>query len=328
MAVGAGWVGARAMTSTSGPGISLMSEFAGLAFFAEIPIVIWDVQRMGPSTGLPTRTSQGDVLILRFLSHGDTRHTLLIPAAPHECFEFGWRAFDLAERFQTPVFVLSDLDLGMNQWVSKPFQYPDVDMDRGKVLSAEDLEKLGDFGRYRDIDGDGIAPRTLPGTDHPLAAFFTRGTGHDERAIYSEKAQDWDANIERLWRKLENVRDALPAPVVQRMDHADVGIIAFGSTDPAILEAREYLSDEGLATDYLRIRAIPFSETVEDFIQEHEVVYVVEMNTDGQMHQLLQLEWPALATKLVSLTKNNGVPLDADWTFEAVRSAEEQRHER
>jgi len=327
MAVGAGWVGARAMTSTSGPGISLMSEFTGLAFFAEIPIVIWDVQRMGPSTGLPTRTSQGDVLTLRFLSHGDTLHTILIPAAPHECFEFGWRAFDLAERFQTPVFVLSDLDLGMNQWVSKPFQYPEVDMDRGKVLSAQDLEKLGDYGRYRDVDGDGIAPRTLPGTDHPLAAFFTRGTGHDERAIYSENAQDWDANIERLWRKLDNVRDALPAPVVQRMGDAEVGIIAFGSTDPAIIEAREYLSGEGLATDYLRIRAIPFSKTVEDFIQEHEVVYVIEMNTAGQMHQLLQLEWPALATKLVSLTKNNGVPLDADWTFEAVRNAEEQRHE-
>ncbi len=327
MAVGAGWVGARAMTSTSGPGISLMSEFAGLAFFAEIPIVIWDVQRMGPSTGLPTRTSQGDVLPVRFLSHGDTRHTILIPAAPHECFEFGWRAFDLAERFQTPVFVLSDLDLGMNLWVSKPFQYPEEDMDRGKVLSAEELEKLGDYGRYRDIDNDGIAPRTLPGTDHPLAAFFTRGTGHDERAIYSEKAQDWDANIERLWRKLESVRDVLPAPVVQYMDDTEVGIIAFGSTDPAIVEAREYLSAEGIETDYLRIRAIPFSKTVKEFIQEHECVYVIEMNTDGQMHQLLQLEWPELATKLVSLTKNNGLPLDADWSSEAVRNAEEKRHE-
>ncbi len=327
MAVGAGWVGARAMTSTSGPGISLMSEFAGLAFFAEIPIVVWDVQRMGPSTGLPTRTSQGDVLPVRFLSHGDTRFTMLIPGAPHECFEFGWRAFDLAERFQTPVFVLSDLDLGMNQWVSRPFQYPEEDMDRGKVLTAEELEELGDYSRYRDVDGDGIAPRTIPGTNHPLAAFFTRGTGHDERAVYSEKAEDWDANIERLWRKLENARKLLPAPVLQQMDDAEVGIIAFGSTDPAIVEARQYLSDEGLATDYLRIRAIPFSDSVRDFIQGHQIVYVIEMNTDGQMHKLLQLEWPALATKLVSLTKNNGVPLDTDWTIEAVRNAEDQRHE-
>jgi len=326
MAIGAGWVGARAMTSTSGPGISLMSEFAGLAFFAEIPIVIWDVQRMGPSTGLPTRTSQGDVLPVRFLGHGDTRHTILIPGTPQECFEFGWRAFDLAERYQTPIFVLSDLDLGMNLWISEPFQFPDEAMDRGKVLTAEVLEELGEYARYRDVDGDGVAPRTIPGTEHPLAAFFTRGTGHDESAIYSEKAEDWDANIQRLWRKLETARQALPTPITQRMDDARIGIIAFGSTDPAILEARDILSSRGTPTDYLRIRAIPFSEDVAQFIRNQQIVYVIEINTDGQMHALLQLEYPELATKVVSLTKNNGVPISADWAVEAILEAEEESH--
>ncbi len=326
MAIGAGWVGARAMTSTSGPGISLMSEFAGLAFFAEIPIVIWDVQRMGPSTGLPTRTSQGDVLPVRFLGHGDTRHTILIPGTPQECFEFGWLAFDLAERYQTPIFVLSDLDLGMNLWISEPFQFPNEAMDRGKVLTAEALEELGEYARYRDVDGDGVAPRTIPGTEHPLAAFFTRGTGHNESAIYSEKAEDWDANIQRLWRKLETARQALPTPITQRMDDAHIGIIAFGSTDPAILEARDILAGRGLPTDYLRIRAIPFSEDIAQFIRNHQIVYVIEINTDGQMHALLQLECPELATKLVSLTKNDGVPISADWAIEAIIETEEESH--
>ena len=326
MAIGAGWVGARAMTTTSGPGISLMSEFAGLAFFAEIPIVIWDVQRMGPSTGLPTRTSQGDLLPVRFLGHGDTRHTILIPGTPQECFEFGWRAFDLAERFQIPIFVLSDLDLGMNLWISEPFQFPDEAMDRGKVLSAEELEELGEYNRYRDVDGDGVAPRTIPGTEHSLAAFFTRGTGHDESANYSEKAEDWDTNMRRLWRKLETAHHALPTPITQRMDNARIGIIAFGSTNPAILEARDILARRGTPTDYLRIRAIPFSEDVRLFIRDHEIVYVIEMNTDGQMRGLLQLEYPALAKKLVSLTQNNGVPISADWAMEAILETEEESH--
>jgi 2-oxoglutarate ferredoxin oxidoreductase subunit alpha len=272
MAVGAGWVGARAMTSTSGPGISLMTEIAGLAFFAEIPIVIWDV------------------------------------------------------RYQTPIFVLSDLDLGMNLWISEPFQFPEEAMDRGKVLSAEALEELGEYARYRDVDKDGIPPRTIPGTDHPLAAFFTRGTGHNDSAIYSEKAEDWDANIERLWRKLETARLALPTPIILRMDNTRIGIIAYGSTDPAVIEAREILAKKGLPTDYLRIRAIPFSDEVEEFIQDHEIVNVVEMNTDGQMHKLLQLEYPEMATKLISLTRNNGVPLDANWTVDAVLKAEEESH--
>jgi 2-oxoglutarate ferredoxin oxidoreductase subunit alpha len=318
MAVGAGWAGARSMTSTSGPGLSLMAEFSGLAFFAEIPLVIWDVQRMGPSTGLPTRTSQGDILFVRFLGHGDTNQVMLFPGNLSECFEFGWRAFDLAERLQTPIFVLSDLDLGMNLWMTDPFTYPEEPMDRGKVLTAEDLERVGEFARYRDVDGDGIPYRTLPGTDHPLAAYFTRGTGHDERAVYSERADDWDANITRLWRKHETAKDILPAPVVQKMKGADIGFIAYGSTDPAIQEARQRLSEQGVLTDYMRLRALPFSSEVAEFIREHEEVYVIEMNTDGQMCKLLQLEVPDQAIKLVSLTHNNGLPLTARWVMEQV----------
>lgn len=318
MAVGAGWAGARSMTSTSGPGISLMSEFSGLAFLAEIPVVIWDVQRMGPSTGLPTRTSQGDLLFVRFLGHGDTEQTVLLPGSISECFEFGWRAFDIAERAQTPVFVLSDLDLGMNLWMSEPFTYPEQPMDRGKVLSAEDLERLGHFERYRDVDGDGIAPRTLPGTDHPLAAYFTRGTGHDERAVYSEDPEDWTRNMERIQRKLETVREILPEPVLHQDQGAQIGLIAFGSTDPAVLEARDRLSDDGIATDYLRVRAIPFSESLRSFVEEHEKVFVIEMNSFGQMYKLLQLELPDLATKLISLAHNDGLPLTARWISESV----------
>ncbi|NIS82837.1 MAG: 2-oxoacid:acceptor oxidoreductase subunit alpha [Anaerolineales bacterium] len=322
MAVGAGWAGARSMTSTSGPGLSLMAEFAGLAFFAEVPLVVWDVQRMGPSTGLPTRTSQGDVLFVHFLGHGDTNQIMLFPGSPSECFEFAWRAFDLAEKFQTPIFVLSDLDLGMNLWISEPFKYPDTPMDRGKVLNAEDLDRLGGFARYQDVDGDGIPYRTLPGTEHPLAAYFTRGTGHNERAIYSERADDWEANIQRLWRKLETARAHLPKPVLHEMEDARIGVIAFGSTDSAITEARERLTNTGVATDYLRLRAVPFATQVADFIAEHEVVFVVEMNTDGQMHKLLQLEVPDQATKLVSLTHNNGLPLSAQWVVDAILAHE------
>jgi 2-oxoglutarate ferredoxin oxidoreductase subunit alpha len=318
MAVGAGWAGARSMTSTSGPGISLMAEFAGLAFFAEIPIVVWDVQRMGPSTGLPTRTSQTDILFVRFLGHGDTQQVMLLPGSIAECFEFGWRAFDLAERLQTPIFVLSDLDLGMNLWMSERFSYPSQPFDRGKILTAQDLDRLGEFARYRDVDGDGITYRTLPGTDHPLAAYFTRGTGHTEKAIYSENPDDWDVNFDRILRKLETARNILPRPVISTTKDAHIGLIGYGSTDPAIQEARDRLKMENVLTDYLRIRSVPFAPEVESFICGHDVVYVVEMNTDGQMHKLLQLEVPDQATKLVSLTHNNGLPLSARWIVEAI----------
>jgi 2-oxoglutarate ferredoxin oxidoreductase subunit alpha len=322
MAVGAGWTGARAMTSTSGPGISLMAEFAGLAFFAEIPVVIWDVQRMGPSTGLPTRTSQGDLMFIRFLGHGDTRQVVLIPGNVAECFEFGWRAFDLAERLQTPIFVLSDLDLGMNVWMSEAFTYPDQPIDHGKILSAEDLDRIGEFARYRDVDGDGITYRTLPGTDHPLAAYFTRGTGHTDRAMYSERPEDWEENMTRLLRKHETARQYLPRPILETMDGAGVGIIGFGSTDAAIQEARDLLVEQGLTLDYLRVRAVPFDDEVESFIRAHDRIYVVEMNTDGQMRMLLQIAYPGQAEKLMSARRNNGLPLSASWIRDEILAQE------
>jgi len=323
MAIGAGWAGARAMTSTSGPGLSLMAEFSGLAYFAEVPVVVWDVQRMGPSTGLPTRTSQGDVLFVRFLGHGDTSQVMLIPGNIEECFEFGWRAFDLADRLQTPIFVLSDLDLGMNMWMSRPFQYPSEPIDRGKILSAEQLEQVQEFARYRDVDGDGIPYRTLPGTDHPKAAYFTRGSGHDDRAEYSERPEDYEGIMQRIARKMETARALLPKAVIERMKGAEIGLIAYGSTDSAVREARARLLDAGVKTNYLRLRAIPFGPEVKDFISQHERVYVIEMNTDGQMRMLLQLEVPEHATRLHSLTHNNGLPVSARWITERVLEAEE-----
>jgi 2-oxoglutarate ferredoxin oxidoreductase subunit alpha len=319
MAVGAGWMGARAMTSTSGPGISLMAEFAGLAFFAEVPVVIWDVQRLGPSTGLPTRTSQGDLLFVRFMGHGDTKQTILLPGSVAECFEFGWRAFDLAERLQGPVFVLSDLDLGMNLWMSEPFTYPETPMDRGKVLSAADLDRLGKFARYEDVDGDGIPYRTLPGTDHPLAAYLARGSGHDERAEYTERPEAWERNMLRLWHKTETAREFVPEAIVDRTAGAEVGLIYFGSVDLPLQEARQLLADEGLATSSLRLRGIPFRDEVGEFIRSHRDVIVVEMNTDGQLRQLLQIEVPQEAARLRSLRKNDGLPLTAEWLAEGVR---------
>ncbi|MEW6568345.1 MAG: 2-oxoacid:acceptor oxidoreductase subunit alpha [Chloroflexota bacterium] len=322
MAVGAGWAGVRAMSSTSGPGLSLMAEFAGLAFFAEVPVVVWDIQRIGPSTGLPTRTSQGDILFARFMGHGDTKHILLLPGSPAECFEFGWRAFDLAERLQTPVLVLSDVDLGMNLWMSKPFEYPSQPMDRGKLLTAEDLERLRQFGRYRDVDGDGITYRTLPGIEHPLAAYFNRGTGHDEWGNYSERPEDWEGNLKRIWRKLETARVFMPAPVEEDDAHAALGLIAFGSADPAIREARSLLVEQGLVTDYLRLRAVPFTDQVGDFLSRHERTYVVEMNIDGQMRQLLQLEFPELAPRLRSVSKIDGLPLSGAWVAASIQAEE------
>lgn len=312
MAIGAGWAGLRAMTSTSGPGLSLMTEYAGLAYFTEVPVVLWDIQRVGPSTGLPTRTMQGDLTFVYFMGHGDTQQVILLPGSVNECFEFGWKAFDLAERLQTPVFVLSDLDLGMNQWMTPPFKYPDTPMDRGKVLWEEDLEKLsGNWARYMDVDQDGIPYRTLPGNRHPRAGYFTRGTGHDEDARYTEDPVVWHEMLERLKKKYNTAQDYVPKPVIDKMAGAKIGIIGFGSTESAIQETRHQLTEKGVKTDAMRLRAVPFNDQVRDFIQSHERNYVVEMNRDGQMHQLLTIECPTSATKLISLAYTDGLPLTA-----------------
>ena len=325
MTIGAGWAGLRAMTSTSGPGISLMSEYAGLAYYTEVPIVVWDVQRVGPSTGLPTRTAQGDLSMIYYLGHGDTQHVVLLPGSPNECFQFGWKAFDYAERLQTPVFVLSDLDFGMNNWMTHPFKYPNTPMDRGKVLWEGDLERIVEkYGRYEDVDGDGIPYRTVAGNRHPRAAYFTRGTGHDEFANYSEDPEVWEKNSARLKQKFETARGFLPEPVVDTMEGAEVGIIAFGSTDMAVKEACHKLAQQGLKTDYMRIRALPFAKTVKEFINNHKKTYVVELNRDGQMHQLPTLEAPELATRIISLAHLDGMPLTARWVINAIQAKEEE----
>ncbi len=312
MVIGAGWAGARSMTATAGPGISLMSEFTGLAYYVEVPAVIWDIQRVGPSTGLPTRTSQGDVLSTAFLSHGDTKHILLFPSSPHECFSFAGEAFDLAEQFQTPVFVLSDLDLGMNNWMSEPFEYPEKPIQRGKVLSKEDLERLGGFARYKDVDGDGIPYRTLPGTEHPGAAWFARGSGHNEKSQYSERPDDFEHNMERINRKFETARSYVPRPEVHT-GKSKIGIIAYGTSHWAITESRDQLRSEyNLETDYLRVRAYPFTREVHEFIEKHDRVYVVEQNRDAQLLALLKLDLaPERVTRLRSIAHIHGLPLDA-----------------
>jgi 2-oxoglutarate/2-oxoacid ferredoxin oxidoreductase subunit alpha len=313
MVLGAGWAGARSMTSTSGPGISLMAEFAGLGYFAELPGVIFDIQRVGPSTGMPTRTMQGDVLSIAFLSHGDTKHVMLLPGSVNECYEFGMAAFDLTEQLQTPVFVLSDLDIGMNNWMSEPFAYPEKPINRGKVLTREDLDRLGGFERYKDVDGDGIPYRTLPGTDHPKAAYFTRGSGHNEKALYTERPDDYQNLMERLDKKFQTARTLVPAPETVQNGKSAIGIIAYGSSDFAVRESRDQLKKEyGLETDYMRLRAYPFPPEVHTFIAGHSRVYVIEQNRDGQMLSLLKLDLPADdATKLRSVRHFDGLPLDA-----------------
>ncbi|PJF41383.1 MAG: 2-oxoacid:acceptor oxidoreductase subunit alpha [Chloroflexi bacterium] len=328
MVVGAGWAGARAMTSTSGPGISLMSEFAGLAYFAEIPAVIWDITRVGPSTGLPTRTSQGDILFAHFLGHGDTKQVCLLPGSVAECFEFGWRAFDIAEKLQTPVFVISDLDLGMNLWMSDPFEYPDEPLDRGKTLTTENFQQFydehGEWFRFRDYDNDGIPYRTLPGTDHPFAAYFTRGTGHDEFAVYSERSEDWVKNMKRLRKKLETGKSFLPKPVVDTAASNTVGIISFGTNDPAVQEARDWLASKGMGTNYLRLRALPVTGEVLDFVRNHERVYVIENNFDGQLHQILRMEIPEDTRHLKSLALGDGLPMTPNWIYDNILEQERQ----
>jgi len=313
MVLGAGWAGARSMTATSGPGMSLMAEFCGLGYYAEIPGVIVNVQRSGPSTGMPTRTQQSDLLSAAFLSHGDTKHIVLMPGSVKERFELTYAAFDLAERLQTPVFVLTDLDLGMNNWMSDEFEYPTTPLDRGKVLTAEDLERLGGFGRYRDVDGDAVGYRTLPGTRHPKAGYFTRGTGHTDAALYTEKPDEYIAGMERLSRKFENARKLVPAPVTVRDGSSKIGFIAFGSTDCALRESldqikKEYKQD----ADYIRIRAYPFAHEIHDFVAAHDRVYVVEQNRDAQLASLLKLDLPAdQVVKLRSILHYNGLPIDA-----------------
>jgi len=324
MVIGAGWAGARSMTATAGPGISLMSEFAGLAYYVEVPGVIWDIQRVGPSTGLPTRTSQGDILSTAFLSHGDTKHILLIPCSVEECFNMATEAFNLAEQFQTLVFVMSDLDLGMNNWMSDPFQYPTTPIKRGKVLSKEDLDRLGSFARYKDVDGDGIGYRTLPGTSHPAAAYFARGSGHNEKALYSERADDYENNMERLNRKFETARSFVPRPEITKGNGAKIGIIGYGTSHWGITESRDQLRDEyKIETDYLRLRAYPFTREVHEFIEQHERVYVVEQNRDAQMLCLLKLDLkPELIGRLRSISHITGLPLDARSITDELTSME------
>jgi 2-oxoglutarate ferredoxin oxidoreductase subunit alpha len=327
MAVGAGFAGLRSMTSTSGPGLSLMTEYVGLAYYAEVPVVIWDVQRVGPSTGLPTRTSQADISHTFFMGHGDTENVILLPGSVTECFEFGWRAFDIAERLQAPVIVLSDLDLGMNQWMTRPFEYPNEPIDRGKILWEEDLEKLqGKWSRYLDMDGDGIPYRTVPGNRHPSSAYFARGTGHDEFARYSEEPDVFERNMLRLQKKYETARQYVPLPVIDSMDFATIGIIGFGSTEPAIQEARHNLALAGIQTDFLRLRAIPFTQEVTDFVRDHERLYVVEMNRDGQLNQLLSLAYANQCVKLTSLARLDGLPMTAHYVETEIKSNEVKYH--
>ena len=324
MVIGAGWAGARSMTATAGPGISLMAEFAGLAYYVEVPGVIWDIQRVGPSTGLPTRTSQGDILSTAFLSHGDTKNIMLFPCSVTECFTMAPEAFNLAEHFQTLVFVMSDLDLGMNNWMSDPFEYPETPINRGKVLSKEDLDRLGGFARYKDVDGDGIGFRTLPGTIHPAAAYFARGSGHNEKAQYSERSDDFENNMERLNRKFETARSFVPRPEITKGNDASIGIIGFGTSHWGITESRDQLRDEyAIETDYLRLRAYPFTREVHEFIEQHDRTYVVEQNRDAQMLTLLKLDLkPESTTRLRSIAHITGLPLDARSITDELTSME------
>ncbi len=318
MVVGAGFAGARALTATSGPGLSLMAEFAGLAYYAEVPAVVWDVQRVGPSTGLPTRTSQADLGFAYDLGHGDTKHAVLLPSSLEECFEFGWCALDLADELQTPVFVLTDLDLGMNTWMGHRFAYPEGPLRRGKVLTAGEIEANG-FARYADVDGDGIPWRTLPGNAHPAAAYFARGTGHDARATYSERSEDWAENMARMARKYETIRTRVPSAVVDAVDGATVGVIHFGTTRYALEEARVGLAAAGQRFSTLRIRAFPTGAEVRAFMEAHDRVVVLEMNHDAQAFRILAGDHPDLAPKLRSVAYLDGLPFTASFVADRLR---------
>ena len=327
MAIGAGWAGLRAMTSTSGPGISLMTEYMSLAYFAEVPVVVWDVQRVGPSTGLPTRTGQSDLLLNYYLGHGDTRQIIIIPSTVTECFEFGWKAFDISEQFQTPVIILSDLDLGMNLWMTKAFEYPDEPIDRGKILWEEDLEAFeGEWGRYLDVDGDGIPYRTVMGNKHEKAAYFARGTGHDEFGNYSEDPDVWRRNLDRVKQKIETSREVLPEPVVRENKGAQIGLIGIGSTEPAILEAQDKLLEKGIKADFMRIRALPLSKKVRNFIKAHDRNYVIELNRDGQLHEILNIEYCDQSDRLITLAYIDGLPMTADYIIQSVSEKEQNQN--
>jgi 2-oxoglutarate ferredoxin oxidoreductase subunit alpha len=308
MVLGAGWAGGRGMTCTSGPGISLMSEFIGLFYFSEVPGVIWDVNRVGPSTGLPTRTQQGDLSMLYEASHGDTQHIVLIPGTVDECFEFGWRAFDYADKFQTMVFGFSDLDLGMNRWSTAGFEYPNNPMDRGKIITSQkQMDSIANYGRYRDVDGDGIAYRTLPGSG--LDPILYRGTGHDEDGIYSEDPQVYNSTMERLKRKINGARNLLPAPIIREEKEKTLGIIFYGSMENTIVEIDDMLEETGLSVSTCRVRALPYHSQVESFIEEHEQTIILEINRDGQLFGILRKELPNhLVTKIKSAAYSDGLP--------------------
>jgi 2-oxoglutarate ferredoxin oxidoreductase subunit alpha len=320
MVVGAGWNGARAFTATSGPGVSLMTEFIGLAYFAEIPVTIIDVQRGGPSTGMPTRTQQADIISCAYASHGDTKHVLLFPEDPHECFDHAAAALDLADRLQTPVFVMTDLDIGMNQRMCKPFDWDDDrGYDKGKVMTAEELEAGKDFGRYKDVDGDGIPWRTLPGTHATKGSYFTRGTTRDPYARYSERGPDYIYNMERLLRKFRTAATLVPQPIVRLAGQpTSLGVIYFGSTSPAMNEALDVLTRSGVHIDAMRLRAFPFPDSVAEFIRVHERVFVVEQNRDAQMHSLLVNEIGVNPAKLVKVLHYDGTPITARFITQAI----------
>jgi len=318
MAIGAMWNGARAFTATSGPGISLMNEFLGLAYYAEVPVVIFDIQRVGPSTGMPTRTQQGDLLLSAYASHGDTRHVCLYPANPEECFYMAAQAFDLAERLQTPVLVLSDLDIGMNDWMCRDLKWDDnYRPDRGKMLGKEEVLKLEKFYRFLDKDGDGIGYRTLPGV-HPKAAYFTRGSGHTQYGAYTEDAADYQVVLDRLVKKWATARRLVPRAAIDATANSPFGVVSVGSCDGAIREALDVLKQRGIALDYLRVRAFPFSEDVEKFLAAHELLFVVEQNRDAQLRALLTLETAVDKAKLRSLLHYNGLPISADFIVDGV----------
>ena len=320
MVIGAGWAGARAFTSTSGPGISLMNEFIGLAYYGEVPAVIFDVQRTGPSTGMPTRTQQGDLMMAAYASHGDTRHICLYPSDPREAFELASKAFDYAERFQTPVFVLTDLDIGMNDWMVPKLVWDDSRKpDRGKVLTAEQLEKAKNFYRYLDVDGDGIPYRTLPGT-HPRGAFFTRGSGHNKYGGYTEDAEEYLEVVDRIDRKIQRATKSLPAPIIRQTPGTKLAILTVGGCHAACIEALDLLAKEGIALDYMRVRSFPFGDDVAKFIESHDLTFVVEQNRDAQLRTLLTLETAVPMDRMHSVRYYGGFPMSAHHVVSGVKA--------